>query len=34
MTQTGNPAAFNLDEKTVILDSLYVALDLLAFLEV
>jgi hypothetical protein len=34
MTQTGNLAAFDLDEKTVIFDPLNSALDLLAFLEV
>jgi len=34
MTQTGNLAAFNLDEKTIILDPLNAALDLLAFFEV
>jgi hypothetical protein len=34
MAQAGNLAAFDLDEKTIILYSLYVALYFLAFLEV
>jgi hypothetical protein len=34
MAQAGNLAAFDLDEKTIILYSLYVALDFLAFLEI
>jgi hypothetical protein len=34
MAQARNLAAFNLDEKTIILDTLYTALDFLASLEV
>jgi len=34
MAQTGNLAAFDFNEKTIVLNSLYAALDLLAFLEV
>jgi hypothetical protein len=34
MAQTGNLAAFDFNEKTIVFNSLYAALDLLAFLEV
>jgi hypothetical protein len=34
MTQTGNLAAFDLDEKAIIFDLLNSALDLLSFVEV
>jgi hypothetical protein len=33
MAQTGNLAAFDFNEKTIDFNSLYAALDLLAFLE-
>jgi hypothetical protein len=34
MAQTGNLAAFDSNEKTIVDNSLYAALDFLAFLEV
>jgi hypothetical protein len=34
MAQTGNLAAFDFDEKAIIFDPLYAALDFLAILEV
>jgi hypothetical protein len=34
MAQTGNLAAFDFNEKAIVFNSLYAALDLLTFLEV
>jgi len=34
MAQTGNLAAFDFNKKTIVFNSLYAALDFLAFLEV